>query len=94
MLGIYDVQDVGCEGRGMFRKWDVPDVGCSGCGIFGGWDVHDVGCSRCEMFGRWDVRDVRCSGCGMIAGMWDVDFHNADKSSSFETRCIFNTGGS
>ena len=73
MLGIYDVQDVGCEGRGMFGKWDVPDVGCSGCGIFGGWDVQDVGCSRCEMFGRWDVRDVGwLPGCGMLTSKMPI----------------------
>ena len=24
----------------MFRMWDVEDVGCSGCGMFAGmWDV-------------------------------------------------------
>ena len=24
--------------------WDVQDVGCSGYGMFGMWDVRDVGC--------------------------------------------------
>ena len=39
--------------------WDVQDVGCLGCGMFGMWDVRDVGCLGCWMFGMWDVcRDV------------------------------------
>ena len=53
MLGMWDVQDVGCAGCGMFEMWDVLDVGCSGCGMFGMWDVWDLGCG---MFARmWDV---------------------------------------
>ena len=50
----------------MLRMWDVQEVGCSGCGMFGRWDVGDVGCSGGGMFGMWDVREVGCSGCGMF----------------------------
>ena len=39
MLGMWDVQDVGCWGCRMLGMWDVGDVGCSGCGVFGMWDV-------------------------------------------------------
>ena len=55
MHGMWDVQDVGCWGCGMFKMWDVrdvdvQDVGCPGCGMFGKWDVG------CGMFaGMWDV---------------------------------------
>ena len=56
MLGIWDVQVVGCLGCGMFgmwvfRIWDVWDVRCLGCGMFGMWDVLDVGYSECGTLG-------------------------------------------
>ena len=52
---MYDVQDVGCLGCGMFEMWDVQDVGCSGCRMFRMWDVWNSGC------GMWDVcLDVGC----------------------------------
>ena len=69
MLGMWDVQDVGCSRCGMCRMWDVWDVGCVGCGMFGMCHVGDVGCAGCGMFGMWDVWDVGC-------GMWDVDLQN------------------
>lgn len=43
--------------------WDAQDVGYSGCGIFGMLgmcDVQDVGCLESEMFGMWDVGVVAC----------------------------------
>ena len=52
MFGMWNVQDVGCLGCGIFSIWDVRYVECSGCGMFGMWDVQDVGSSGCEM---WDV---------------------------------------
>ena len=33
MLGIWEVQVVGCLGCGMFGMWDVLDVGYSECGM-------------------------------------------------------------
>ena len=35
MLGIWDVQDVGCLGCEVFEMWDVRDVECWGCGMLG-----------------------------------------------------------
>ena len=56
MYGMWDVEDVGYSGCGMFR------MQCSRCGMFGMRDVWDVGCSGCGMLGMRDVRDVGCSG--------------------------------
>ena len=33
---MWDLQDVGFLGRGMFAIWDVQDVGCLECGM---WDM-------------------------------------------------------
>ena len=67
MLGMWDVRDVRCSGRGIFGMWDVWDVECSGCGMFGMWDVLAVGCSGCGIFTLWDVWDVGClTGCWML----------------------------
>ena len=42
MLEMWDVQDVGCWGCGMFGMWDVPNGGYLGCGV---WDIwRDMGC--------------------------------------------------
>ena len=35
MLGIWDVEDVGCWGCGMLKMRDVGDVEYSGCRMFG-----------------------------------------------------------
>ena len=50
----------------MLGIWDVEDVGCWGCGMLKMWDVGDVEYSGCRMFGLWDGGDVECSGCGML----------------------------
>ena len=39
MLGMWDVRDVGCSGRGMlgcriFVMCNIGDMGCLGCGMF------------------------------------------------------------
>ena len=63
---MWNVQDVGCSGCGMFGMFTMRDVGYVGCwrwGMFGMWNVRDAGCSGCGMFRTWDVRDVRDVGC-------------------------------
>ena len=68
-----DVLDARCSGCAMLGMWNIEDMGCSGCGIFrrgtfGMWDFEDTGCSECGMFMMWDVGDV---GCWKF-GMWDL----------------------
>ena len=44
----------------MFEMWDNQDMGWSGCGVFRMWNVLYVICLGCEMLGVWDVRRVGC----------------------------------
>ena len=40
-----DIRNVGRWGCEILGMWDVVDVGCSGRGMFGMWNVYrDVGC--------------------------------------------------
>ena len=59
-LGMSYVRDEGCSKLWMLVLWDFQDVGFWGCGMFRMWDVWDVGCWRCGIFGMWDVLDVGC----------------------------------
>ena len=66
ILGMWDVEDLGCWGFGMLGRW-----GWSRCEMFGTWNIWDVGCLGRGMFGMWNVRYIGCLDCGMF-GMWDV----------------------
>ena len=56
MLGIWDVEHVGCWRCEVLEMYDVRDMGCSrclGCGMFWIW-----------VLGMWGVGCL--SGCGML----------------------------
>ena len=38
-----------CLECGMVGMWDIQDVGCWGCGTFGMWNIGDLGCLGCRM---------------------------------------------
>ena len=64
LLGVWDIQDVGCLECGMFTMWDILDVRCweyemLECGMMGMHNVQDLACSRCEMYEILNVGDLQ-----------------------------------